>query len=250
MTDHTKVLIVDDETGCRESIEFNIKKHFPEIEIVGQAGSVREAKELIEDLEIDLLLLDIELGDGTAFDLLEQMDDGHCDLIFTTAFDHYAIRAIQFSAFDYLLKPIDPDELKHAIERYLQKKSAHGEAANKINHLIHNLRNDKKKLAIPDMEGFVFIDVDEIIRCQSDGSYTRFFLTNGEKILASKSLGEYEGMLTGETFYRVHRSSLINLSHIKKYVKGEGGYVIMSDGSEIEVSRRKKADFIKILSGR
>ena len=249
MTD-AKIMIVDDEAGCRESIEFILNKHFPQVNIVAQASSVAEASEKLSANEVDLLLLDIELGDGTAFDLLEQLEDDHCDVIFTTAYDHYAIKAIQFSAFDYLLKPIDPDELKSTLERYLEKRSRNGDSGEKINHLIHNLRSEKKKLAIPDMEGFVFIDVDDIIRCQSDGSYTRFYLTSGEKILASKSLGEYEGMLNGETFYRVHRSSLINLSHIKKYIKGEGGYVIMTDGSEIEVSRRKKAEFIKILSGR
>lgn len=243
-------MIVDDEAGCRESIEFNIEKNFPEIKIVDQAGSVREALAKLNEATADLLFLDIELGDGTAFDILENMDDIQCDLIFTTAYDHYAIKAIQFSAFDYLLKPIDPDELKNTISRYLEKKNSQEENSGKINHLIHNLKSDKKKLAIPDMEGFVFIDVDEIVRCQSDGSYTRFFLNNGEKILASKSLGEYEAMLSEEPFFRVHRSSLVNLSHIKKYIKGEGGYVIMTDGSEIEVSRRKKADFIRILSGR
>ena len=241
---------MDDEAGCRESIEFILNKHFPHAQITARAGSVREAREVLSDGEVDLLLLDIELGDGTAFDLLEQLEDDHCDVIFTTAYDHYAIKAIQFSAFDYLLKPIDPDELRSTLERYLEKRNRNGDSGEKINHLIHNLRSEKKKLAIPDMEGFVFIDVDDIIRCQSDGSYTRFYLTNGEKILASKSLGEYESMLGGDTFYRVHRSSLINLSHIKKYIKGEGGYVIMSDGSEIEVSRRKKSEFIKILSGR
>jgi two-component system LytT family response regulator len=218
--------------------------------LVGQAGSVEEAKKLIDHSNPDLLLLDIEMGDGTAFDLLEQLDASNMDIIFTTAFDHYAIRAIQFSAIDYLLKPVDPEDLQSAVERYETRRKRSRDANNHIGYLMHNLHSDKKKIAIPDMDGYIFVDLEDIIHCQSDGSYTRFFLQDGQKILASKSLGDYEQLLGSQQFFRVHRSSLINLSHIKKYIKGEGGYVIMSDGSEVEVSRRKKQDFIKILSGR
>jgi two-component system LytT family response regulator len=181
---------------------------------------------------------------------LEKFDRLSFDIIFTTAFNQYAINAIRFSALDYILKPIDSEDLIKAVNRFEQKK--HSEAS--LNHQFHTLLNNihpdnrSKRIGIPDGDSLVFIDVNDIIRCHSDGSYTSFHLKEGKKILASRPIGEYEELLQEERFFRIHRSYLVNLDHIRKYVKGDGGYVVMSDGAEVEVSRRKKNDFIAVLN--
>ena len=187
---------------------------------------------------------------GNAFDLLEKFDRIDFAIIFTTAFNHYAINAIRFSAIDYLLKPVDVDDLQAAVSRFELKKNDEAILNRKFQTLLNNIQPDNrsKKIGIPDGDSLVFIDIKNLIRCQSDGSYTSFYLVSGKKIMASKPIGEYEELLQEERFFRVHRSYLINLEHIKKYVKGDGGYVVMSDGSEVEVSRRKKNDFVSVLN--
>lgn len=245
-----KAIIIDDETGPRESLDQLLEKHCRNISVIAKADSVESAYESITQLNPDLVFLDIEMQTGNAFDLLEKFDRIDFAIIFTTAFNHYAINAIRFSAIDYLLKPVDADDLKAAVSRFEMKK--HDEAAlnHKFQTLLNNIQPDSrsKKIGIPDGDSLVFIDIKDLIRCHSDGSYTSFFLTSGKKIMASKPIGEYEELLQEERFFRIHRSFLINLDHIKKYVKGDGGYVVMSDGAEVEVSRRKKNDFIAMLS--
>ena len=242
-------IIVDDEKGPRESLHQLLEKNCKNIRVIQKADSVETAFECIQELKPDLVFLDIEMQTGNAFDLLEKFKSIDFAIIFTTAFNHYAINAIRFSAIDYLLKPVDADDLVSAVGRFEMKK--HDEAAlnHKFQTLLNNMHPDNrsKKIGIPDGDSLIFIDIKNLIRCHSDGSYTSFFLANGKKIMASKPIGEYEEMLQEERFFRVHRSYLINLDHIKKYVKGDGGYVVMSDGSEVEVSRRKKNDFIAVL---
>lgn len=242
-------IIVDDELGPRESLEQLIQKNCKNIKVINKSDDVESAFTSINALKPELVFLDIEMQTGTAFDLLEKFDRIDFDIIFTTAFNHYAINAIRFSALDYLLKPVDVDDLKAAVARFEIKK--HDEAAlnYKFQNLLSNMQNDNrnKKIGIPDGDSLIFINIQDLIRCHSDGSYTSFHLVSGKKILASKPIGEYEELLQEERFFRIHRSYLVNLDHIKKYVKGEGGYVVMSDGAEVEVSRRKKNDFIAVL---
>jgi two-component system LytT family response regulator len=245
-----KAIIVDDEVGALESLAKMIQKHFKHIEIVAKADSVTSAFEAITAHIPDVVFLDIELSNGNAFDLLEKFKGINFNVIFTTAFDHYAIKAIRFSALDYILKPIDIDELQQAIKRIEEKPSQTTTLDNQYKTLLSNIKSENKlkKVAIPEGDGLIFINLSDIIRCESDGNYTFFILIGGKKILVARTLAEYEQLFVEDNFFRIHRSHLINLQHIKKYIKGEGGYVVMIDDSQVEVSRRNKADFLEKLS--
>jgi len=245
-----KAIIVDDELGARESLSKLIEKHCKSVEVVAKADSMKTAYDSINSLNPDLVFLDIEMPNGNAFDLLEKFKEINFNIIFTTAYDHYAIKAIKFSAIDYILKPIDSEELVNAVARYEGKKQEKTTINSQFKTLLSNVKpNTKlKKVGIPDGDGLIFINLSDIIRCDSDGNYTYFILTTGKKIVASRTLGEYEEMFADENFFRVHRSHLINLEHVKKYIKGEGGYVVMNDNSQVEVSRRNKAEFLDKLS--
>lgn len=246
-----KAIIVDDELGARESLSKMIEKNCKQLEVIAKADSMLAAFEVITNKQPDLVFLDIEMPNGNAFDLLEKFKEINFNIIFTTAYDHYAIKAIKFSAVDYILKPIDPEELVEAVKRFEKKQNGEPNVLDKqFKTLLSNVRpeNKLKKVGIPDGDGLIFINLSDIIRCESDGNYTFFILTNGKKIIASRTLGEYEQMFTEDNFFRIHRSHLINLQHVKKYIKGEGGYVIMADDSQVEVSRRNKNEFLEKLS--
>ncbi len=245
-----KAIIVDDELGARESLAKMVEKNCKQIQIVAKADSMANAYEAIINFQPDLVFLDVEMPNGNAFDLLEKFDKINFDIIFTTAYDHYAIKGIKYSAIDYILKPIDPEELVQAVQRFEEKAGQKNMLDKQIKALLSNVKpeNKLKKVGLPDGEGLVFINISDIIRCDSDGNYTFFILTSGKKIITSRTLGEYEQLFTDDNFFRVHRSHLINLQHVKKYIKGEGGYVVMSDDSQVEVSRRNKIDFLERLS--
>lgn len=246
-----KAIIVDDELGARESLSKMIEKNCKQLEVIAKADSMLAAFEAITNKQPDLVFLDIEMPNGNAFDLLEKFKEINFNIIFTTAYDHYAIKAIKFSAIDYILKPIDPEELIEAVKRVEKKQTSQPNVLDKqFKTLLSNVRpeNKLKKVGIPDGDGLIFINLSDIIRCESDGNYTFFILTSGKKIIASRTLGEYEQMFAEDNFFRVHRSHLINLQHVKKYIKGEGGYVIMADDSQVEVSRRNKNEFLEKLS--
>ena len=245
-----KAIIVDDELGVRESLSKMLEKNCKQIEVVAKVDSMLSAFEAITNKEPDLVFLDIEMPNGNAFDLLEKFKTINFNIIFTTAYDHYAIKAIKFSAIDYILKPIDPEELITAVKRFEDRAGQKATLDKQFKTLLSNVRpeNKLKKVGIPDGDGLIFINLSDIIRCDSDGNYTFFILTSGKKIIASRTLGEYEQMFADDNFFRIHRSHLINLEHVKKYIKGEGGYVVMSDNSQVEVSRRNKTDFLEKLS--
>ncbi|HEY0030445.1 MAG TPA: LytTR family DNA-binding domain-containing protein [Bacteroidia bacterium] len=245
-----KAIIVDDELGARESLSKMLEKNCKQIEIVAKVDSMLSAFEAITNKNPDLVFLDIEMPNGNAFDLLEKFKEINFNIIFTTAYDHYAIKAIKFSAVDYILKPIDPEELVVAVKRFEERTGQKATLDKQFKTLLSNVRpeNKLKKVGIPDGDGLIFINLSDIIRCDSDGNYTFFILTSGKKIIASRTLGEYEQMFADDNFFRIHRSHLINLEHVKKYIKGEGGYVVMTDNSQVEVSRRNKADFLEKLS--
>ena len=245
-----KTIIVDDEKGCRDSLE-NFLTEFPEITILAKVASIEQAQEAITELKPHLVFLDIEMPGGNGFELLEKFNPINFDIIFTTAYDQYAIKAIKYSALDYLLKPIDPQELKDSIHRFTSKKHDQNLINDKFKTLLNNISGETshQKIAIADGEGLNFIKIADIVRFQSDGSYTYMHtVKNNKPTLISKPIGDYQDMLANESFLRIHRSHLINLQYVTKYVKGEGGYAIMSDGSKVEVSRRKKAEFIEALS--
>ena len=242
-------VLIDDEQGARESLANLLSKYVDNIEVIGKADSASTGYNMIQELKPNLVFLDVEMPNGNAFDLLEKFETIDFHIIFVTAYDHYAIKAIKYSAIDYLLKPIDLDELRSAVEKYKALSGKSKDINEKIKLLLSNLSNDvgAKKIVVPDNEGLNLIHLQDIVRCESDGDYTNIDLANGKRILSANTLGDYEDLLTNSGFFRIHRSSIINLSHIKKYIRGEGGSVVMSDGSEVEVSRRKKAEFLDKL---
>jgi two-component system LytT family response regulator len=245
--ENLKIAIIDDEKHGRETIKTLIRRHFSEFEICGEADSVASAITLIENNKPDILFLDIELTDGTGFDILEAVKaDTNFEIIFATAFNYYAIKAIKFSALDYLLKPVDVNELVAAIENAKYK------ILNNINRsqnikLLRNLllKQSTDKISLPTDSGYIFVSIDDIIRCQAESNYTTFYFKNGKSVLISHTLKEYEELLRENKFFRVHNSHLINMSYVVKYLKGKTPRVVMCDGSEIEVSLRKKDEFLR-----
>lgn len=238
-----KTIIIDDEAGARQALKQLLAENCPEIELAGEAANVSQGRDLIAVVQPELVFLDVQMPDGTGFDLLRGMEHIGFQVIFASAYDHFAITAFRFSALDYLLKPILPDDLMAAVGKIKQNGR---QSADKIKTLLDNHGN-LKKIALPSMEEVNFVNVDEIIRCESDNNYTRFFLTGHVQLLVSKTLKEYEDLLEPIGFFRTHKSSLINLRYIRKYIKGEGGTIIMEDGSAVELSRRRKDDFFKAL---
>lgn len=244
-----KAVIIDDEKRSRESLDLLIREHCKNVEILALADSVASGVDTIQDHKPDLLFLDIELQDGTGFDILEQVSNGNFHVIFTTAFENYALRALKLSAVDYLLKPINQEELVSAVNKVADLRSKANPNKN-FELLLQNLQNStgRHKIALPSSDGLIFINVQDIIRCQADGSYTHFFFKDHKKILVSKKIKEYEELLGPYNFVRVHHSHLINLNEVTKYVRGDGGYVVMSDGETVYVSKRKKEDFMSALN--
>jgi two-component system LytT family response regulator len=248
-----QIVIVEDEIRSREFLRDILLEHCKEIEIAGLAGDVAEAVKTIRELQPDLVFMDIELQTGTGFDVLEQIKDLQPTVIFTTAYDHYAIKAIKFSAVDYLLKPIDVEELKLAVSK-IQEKASGDTQQQTLQMLMQNLKqlkgNNNPTITLSLADGYEFVPVREIIRLEAAGAYTNFFLKTNKKIMVSKNLKEYESMLTDHDFMRVHNSHIINLGEVKRMLKTDGGYAIMSDDARIVISPKKKEDFIRLMMNR
>ncbi len=242
----SSAFIIDDEKKNRESLRKLLNEFCPVINVIGEAASVSEALELFSKKKPDLVFLDVEMPNGTGFDLLRQLGPINFKVIFVTAHSHYAIKAIKYSAIDYLLKPIDTDDLILAVNRALEISKIDSSMLYK--ELINNV-DDKsvKRLAIPIRDGFAFISPSEIIRLQADGTYTHIY-TSAEKYTAAKNILEYEKILSDKNFFRSHNSHLINLHHVRKFSRLDGYFVQMSDGSTAEISRRRKEEFIEIMS--
>ncbi len=245
-----KAIIIDDEKGARESLSKMIEKYCPEIRVVEKADCMKAALEAIELYEPQLIFLDIEMPNGNAFDLLEKVRDINFEIIFTTAYDHYAIKAIKFSAIDYILKPIDPEELVLAVNRLQSKVNQKEVMKQKYDTLIGNMKpgSKSKKIGLLDGDSYVFVDISTIIRCESSNNFTIFFFTDGRELVVTRTMGDFEQLLTDDDFMRVHRSHLINFNHIKKFIRGENAYVIMDDNAEVEVSRRGRMDILDRIS--
>ncbi|HLG04301.1 MAG TPA: LytTR family DNA-binding domain-containing protein [Bacteroidia bacterium] len=246
-------VIIEDEKKSSEVLEVLIKANCPDVSIVGVAESVAEGEALIRDEKPQLIFLDIEMADGSGFDLLERVPNTGFDVIFTTASDAHALRAIKYSAIDYLLKPIDAEELKTAVDKIRAKQSAATDNSNleNLKFLLQNFRKPNEqysKITLPTGNAYEIVNVKDIIRCEADGSYTSFFLENKKKLLVSASLKHYEDLLPPGDFIRVHHHHLVNMSHVVRYLKADGGYAVMSDGTQIEISRRKKDAFLQRLN--
>ena len=248
-----RVIIVEDEVRSREFLADILAEHCPSLQLVGTAGNVAEAVSAIQSHRPDLVFLDIELQTGTGFDVLEQISGDQPAVIFTTAYDHYAIKAIKFSAVDYLLKPIDVDELKAAVARTrgIEQRNSNQQTLEVLMHNLKQLRaNENPTITLSVAEGIEFIQLRDIIRLEAAGAYTNFFLKGGKKMMVSKNLKEYEGMLGEHEFMRVHNSHIINLAEVKRMVKSDGGYAVMSDDAQVVISPKKKDDFVKLMMSR
>jgi len=244
-----KALIVDDESNSREVLSRLLIEYCPEIEIKEQCSNGHQAAAAIKLHQPDLVFLDVEMKGETGFDLLQNLKEVKFDIVFTTAHEKYALQAIRFSALDYLMKPILAEELKNAVKRVFDKSEKEKNFRH-LDALIYNINysNADKKLALPTANGFVFVSINEVVRCEAADNYTYFHLSTGTKILVSKTLLEFERLLSNYYFFRIHQSNLINLRMIKSYQKGEGGSIIMTDNSEVEVSRRKKTELLQVIS--
>lgn len=248
---HIRTILVDDETASRETISRHLRDGVPEVTVIAEAGSVQSAVEKIQSAKPQLLLLDISLKDGTGFDILHQLPEKDFEVIFITAYEKYAIEAFRFSAVDFLLKPVEPGTLREAVLKAIEKIELR-QFKNRWEVLVHNLSVEKsvnKRLAIATNTGFEFLQINMIIRCESNSNYTVFHLPGGKKITTSRHLGFYEDLLPVGIFCRIHHSHLINLNYIERYIKGRGGSVIMKDGAELEVSQRRRDEFLGKIAG-
>ena len=241
-----KTIIVDDENKGRQTLKQLLLLLNAPVEIIAEATNVKEAVQLIQDNQPELVFLDIQLTDGTGFNVLEQITFKNFQLIFITAHEEFALKAFRYSAIDYITKPIDPDILDAALKKVL----SHNQQFSLEKKLEALLQNKQKihKLALPSTNGIQLAKTQDIVRCEASNNYTLFYLADGKKIMVTKTLKEYEELLMQDGFFRVHQSHLINLDFVSGYLKQDGGYVQMTDGSQIEISRRKKDAFLTLIT--
>lgn len=245
-----RTVIIDDEAGGRNAIRIALERYFPEVAIEGIYDSPEKGIEGINTVKPDLAFLDIQMPHMSGFDLLQQISPVNFEVIFITAYDQYAIKAIRFSALDYLLKPVDVDDLRHAISRVKERLKGK-DSSFQYQSVLNNVQQTAGKierLAVPTLEGIEFFNTDDIIFCRAEGSYTSVMMKEKKPELVSHNLKDFENILHSSGFCRVHHSFLINMRHVLKYIKGEGGYVVMTDGHHVDVSRRKKEEFLKLLN--
>jgi two-component system LytT family response regulator len=245
-----RVLLIDDEPECLRSLAIDLAAHCPNVEVVGECAGGKDAIKAIHALRPDVLFLDIDMPYINGFDLLEMVPDAGFDVIFTTAFDQYAIQAFRISAADYLLKPIDPDALRSAVDK-VQKLRAKGADNRPLQFLVQQLKdlenNAVRRIALPTFDGLEFIHLDDILYCKSDGAYSHVHFTNGGTLCISKALRYLEDVLSPFHFFRVHHSFIVNLNHVRKYSKADGGLLILSNGDKVRVSRAKKDEFLDLF---
>lgn len=245
-----KVLIIDDEPKARVVLKTLLEDYKKDIKIVGEAASARTGKKMIEEFEPDLIFLDVEMPRVDGFKLLQMFDMISFDVIFTTAYSKYAINAIKFSAFDYLLKPIDIEELDNAILRFKQKMLEEKNKSEGIYFLPDNftdLQQQHSKIALPTPKGFKVVRISDILYCEASRNYTIFYLSDNKKIIVGRNLKYFEQKLSSFSFIRIHESFMINLIHMDQYIKGRGGKVLLTNGAQLDVARSRKDDIMRFL---
>lgn len=247
-----KAVIIEDEKKSQLALVAMLERYCPNVLILGEADGMRSGISMIRSAKPDVIFLDIQMPDGSGFRLLEEVRDMDLEIIFTTAFDQYAIKAIKYSALDYLLKPIVPQELVDAVKKVEDRKILkNANNSQNIDVLLDNIKSksaEKQRIILTTAEKIHVINVNDILRCESDNYYTNFFFTDGTKLLISKTLKENENLLREHSFVRPHKSHLINTKYIKGFLKNEGGFIVMTDGSQIPVSRRRKEEIMEIIS--
>ena len=246
-------LLIDDDENLRNGMKGLLARYAPEIQILGEADSVKTGIEAIDKFKPQVVFLDIQLGDGTGFDILEQLalknGKSSSHIVFITAHEQYAIKAFRFSALDFLLKPVDPEELQKVVVKIKEVLKQNDGYAH-IDLLLENIRkkvDNFKRIALSTSDGIHLFEISDIIRCESEDNYTKFYIKNNKPIMISKTLKEYEEMLTEHGFERIHQSHLTNLSYLKSYIKKDGGYVVMADNSNLPISQRKKERLQELL---
>lgn len=247
--DTIRALIIDDEANSRTSLRHKLNRYCPVVDIVAECESGEEGIDAIRKQLPELVFLDVEMPRMNGFTMLQQLHDHSFELIFVTAYDHYAVKAIRFSALDYLVKPVEADELKAAVERVMlrrEKNAANARVELLLQHLAQQ-EEGPRKLAIPSVEGIQFVDIDDIIFVEAQSNYTVFHLGGGRKCTASKTLKEFEELLPARGFFRIHHSYIINIACVEKYLRGDGGQVMMKGGALLDVARRKKDEFLKVM---
>lgn len=246
-------VLIDDDDNLRNGMKTLLTRYAPDMSIIGEADSVATGTELLLQNQPQVVFLDIHLGDGSGFDLLEEINKKgklNSQIVFITAHEQYAIKAFRFSALDFLLKPVDPDELEKVINKIKNVLDKNDSVAH-IDLLLENIRkkvDNFKRIALSNSDGIHLFEVSDIIRCESEDNYTKFYIKNNKPVLISKTLKEYEDLLTEHGFERIHQSHLINISYLKSYIKKDGGYVIMADNSNLPISQRKKERLQELLS--
>ncbi len=250
MSKKLRTIIIDDEQDAVEFINSIIGEYCTSLEVVGRAYNVTDGTSIIKEKNPDLVFLDVEMPNGTGFDLLTQFPVKEFDVVFITAFNHYAIKAIKFSAVDYILKPININEFIEAVTRVIRKRSDKSfTGSENLKILLENLRSPlPSRLAIPTSDGMEYLNPKEIVRIEADRSYSWFFLNGNRKILVSKHLKEFQELLGDRSFFRSHNSHLVNLKFVKKFIRRDGGYIEMLDGSVVPISRNKKEIFLQHMA--
>ena len=244
-----QAMLIDDEVHSLDALHILLSEYCPQVEVVAMCRSGSEALGKIHELNPELLFLDIEMPNMTGFELLSRVPGHEFDVIFTTAYNQYAIDAIRIKAMDYLLKPVDEEELVFAVQRAEEriKERIQSKQIDVLLTNIHGVSNEFQKLAIPTQEGLHFINIRDICYCSGDGNYTNIVTSTGEKYLISKTLKGTEEMLSHPSFFRTHQSYLVNLHYIKQYIRGSGGYLVLQDGTTIQVARSRKEALMKVI---
>ncbi len=245
-----KVFIVDDEPKAVDTLKKALQTFIEGVEVVGQANGLEEAYQGILASRPELVFLDIEMGNESGFQLLEKFERVYFQVVFITAHEEFALKAIKFSALDYIIKPASISELKASLQK-VQQGQMEGQENMKVQHMFSNfVSKDKRehKITLAVSEGYEFIKVDDILYLRADGSYTDFFLKGGTQLTTSKNLKFFEGLLEGYGFYRIHNSTIINLKYIKRFNRGSGGYIVMEDNTEYSISKSRKEEFMEMLA--
>jgi two-component system LytT family response regulator len=238
-----KAILIDDEIHCTASLQIQLKENCPEIQIMAVCNDALMGLQAIQTLKPDLIFLDIEMPRLNGFQLLDALKKQDFAIIFTTAYDQFAVKAFKYSAIDYLLKPIDDEDLIRAVHKAKSKGQSIQPQLEVLEKQLQSPQKPPEKIALAYQDGYVFVNPQEIIYCESDNNYTKFHLSNGQSLISTKSLKEVEEILEDLSFFRIHKQYLINLNHIKKYVKHNGPYVVMNNGIDLTIARNRKDDF-------
>jgi len=242
-------VIIDDEKNCVEMLEWLIKTYCPEVIIDDMCDSGEKGIEAINKHKPDVVFLDIEMPRMNGFDMLEQFDKIFFDVVFTTAYDKFAVKAFRYSALNYLLKPVDPEDLKLTIQRLEEKHNR--PSKDQLDLLLENIKTLKpapQRVALSTNDGMIFVETKDIMYCQAESNYTSVILNSGKKVMVAKTLKDIDETLSGNDFHRVHNSFLVNINHISRFIRGAGGYIVMNDNTQITISRSRREEFFELFS--